>query len=271
VIDRRTFLAGTGAVLLAAPLAAEGQPAGNAARIGYLTGSNRPGPSREAFLQGLRDLGYVEGRNVVIEYRSAEGKLERIPALAAELVALKVDVIVAIGTPYAQAAKQATKTIPIVFTAVADAVTDGLVTNLARPGGNVTGFTAGGLEIVGKRLQLLTQAVPGVSQIAVLWQPGEVPERTEKDLQKEAEVAARALGVWVQFVEARAPADFDRAFSDMTRARAGALDVVGSAMLFGERRRLVDLAAKNRLPARVPIQGVCRCRRPYVLWTELCY
>jgi ABC-type uncharacterized transport system substrate-binding protein len=236
---------------VAAPLAAEAQQAAKVPRIGYLAGNLAPSPHlTEAFLQGLRDLGYVEGRNVVIEYRDAEGKFERLPALAAELVALKVDVIMTGGTPHALAAKQATKTIPIVFAAdAADAVGSGIVPSLARPGGNVTGLSLLGPELVGKCLELLKQAVPGVSRVAFLWHPGVFPERTEKDMLKEAEVAARALGVRPQFVEARGPADFDRAFSEMTRARAGALTVLPSAMLSNERRRLVDLAAKNRLPA----------------------
>ena len=162
----------------------------------------------------------------MIETRDAQGKLERLPALAAELVALKVDVIVAPGTPQALAAKNATRTIPIVFVGATDPVTDGLVTSLARPGGNATGLSNLAPELVGKCLELLKQAVPGISRVAVLWQPGAVPERAEKDMLKEAEVAARALGVRLQFVEARGPADFDRAFSDMTRARAGALTVL---------------------------------------------
>jgi putative ABC transport system substrate-binding protein len=250
-MDRRTFLAGAGAVLLAAPLAAEAQQATKVPRIGYL-GLNRAASPHltEAFLHGLRDLGYVEGRNVVIEYRDAEGKIERFPALAAELAALRVDVFVtAGGTPAALAAKQATRTLPIVFAGVGDAVASGLVTSLARPGGNITGSSVLAPELVGKWLELLKQAVPGVTRVAVLWQPGFLPERTGKDMLKEAEVAGRALGVRVQFVEARGPEDFDRAFSDMTRERAGALTVLGSNMLFGERRRLVDLAAKHRLPA----------------------
>jgi ABC-type uncharacterized transport system substrate-binding protein len=184
----------------------------------------------------------------VIEYRAAEGKLERYPALAAELIALKVDVILAGGTRSALAAKEATRTVPIVFVAVADPVGSGLVTSLARPGGNVTGLSNPTAELVGKCLDQLKQAVPGVSRVAVLWHPGALDERTNKDMLKGAEVVARELGVQLQFVEARGPADVDRAFSDMTRARAGALTVLGSAMLFGERRRLVDLAAKNRLP-----------------------
>jgi putative ABC transport system substrate-binding protein len=253
VIDRRTFLASTGAVFLAAPLAAEAQQAAKVARIGFLVTSLAASPRwTESFHQGLRDLGYVEGRNVVIEYRDAEGKADRLPALAAELVALKVDVIVASGTPAALATKQATSTLPIVFTAVADPVTSRLVTSLAQPGGNVTGLSVLAPELVGKCLEQLKQAVPGVSRVAVLWQPGGVGDRTEREMLKEAEVAARALGMRLQFVEARGPEDFDRAFSEMTRARAGALAVLTSSMLFGERRRLVDLAAKNRLPAVYP-------------------
>ncbi len=250
-MDRRTFLAGTGAVLLAAPLAAEAQQAAKVARIGFLAGNLTASPHlREAFRQGLRDLGYVEARNVVIEYRSAEGKFERLPALAAELVALKVDVLLAGGTPQALAAKQATSTLPIVFAAAAaDPVTSGLVTSLARPGGNVTGVTGLAPELVGKCLDQLKQAVPGVSRVAVLWHPGASGEGTDKDMLKGAEVAARALGVRLQLVETRGPEDFDKAFPDMIRARADALTVVPSAMFFGERRRLVDLAAKNRLPA----------------------
>ena len=243
-MERRTFLGTLAGGLLAAPLAAEAQSAGKVARIGYLVGASLSlSPHlHEAFRQGLRDLGYVEGRNVVMEYRDA----------AAELVALKVDVIVAGGTPLALAAKQATRTIPIVFATAADPVGSGLVTSLARPGGNLTGLSILAPELVGKGLELIKQTVLGVSRVAVLWQPGFLPESSAKDLLKEAEVAARVLGVRLQFVEARGPAEFDRAFSDMTRARAGALTVLGGSMFFSERRRLVDLAAKNRLLAVYP-------------------
>src|SRR5215467_7264817 len=242
-MDRRTFLAGAGG-LLATPLTAGAQQAGKIPRIGYVGLNSGANPHlQEAFLQGLRDLGYVEGRNVVIEYRSAEGKPERLPALAAELVALKVDVIVTGGgTPTALAAKQATKTIPIVFASAPDPVADGLVTSLARPGGNVTGSSNLTPDLVGKCLEQLKQAVPGVSRVAVLWQPGAMGERTEKDMRKEAEIAAGALGLQFQFVEALGPTDFDRAFSDMARARVGALTVLPTPMFVSERRRLVDLA-----------------------------
>jgi putative ABC transport system substrate-binding protein len=236
--------------LWAAPFTAEAQQAAKIPRIGYLAGrlASGLGPT-EGFKQGLRDLGYVLGRNVVVETRDAEGRLERLPALAAELVALKVDVIMAPTTLAALAAKQATTTIPIVFAGAADPVTDGLVTSLARPGGNVTGLSGVSSDLVGKRLEQLKLAVPGVSRVATLWQPGGMGERTEKDMLKATEVAARALGVRTQFVEAGGPEDFDRAFSEMTTARAGALSVFGSPMFFNERTRLVDLAAKNRLPA----------------------
>jgi putative ABC transport system substrate-binding protein len=235
---------------LLSPVAAEAQEAAKVARIGYLSANRAAGLHlEEAFLQGLRDLGYVEGRNLVIEYRDAEGKLDRLSALAAELVALKVDVIVAPSTVAAPIAKQATKTLPIVFALVADPVGSGLVTSLARPGGNVTGLSVLATEIVGKRLELLKQAVPGASRVAVLWQPGSADERAQRDQLKEAEVAARALGMPLQFVEARGPGDFDRAFSEMVWARAGALIVLGHVGFFSARRHLVGLMAKNRLPA----------------------
>jgi putative ABC transport system substrate-binding protein len=258
MMDRRAFLTIVGGSILAAPLAAEAQQATKTPRIGVLATTSAPSKLREVFLQGLRDLGYVEGRNVVIEYRFAEGKYERLPALAAELVALKVDVIWVGATPQALAAKQATKTIPIVCPSFADPVTDGLVTSLARPGGNVTGLSNIAPGLVGKRLELLTQAVPGVSRVAVLWHshPGAYSERTDKNMRKEAEVAARALGVRLQFVGARGAADLDRAFSEMTRARAGGLTVLGGVMFVNEGRRLVDLAAKNRLPAMYHVRAI---------------
>jgi putative tryptophan/tyrosine transport system substrate-binding protein len=253
-VQRRRFLFAAGA-LLAAPRAAEAQQTARVARIGFLAGSMAGDPRLpEAFRQGLRDLGYVEGRNVVIEYRDAEGKLERLPALAAELVALKVDVIVTVSTLHSLAARQATKTIPIVFASVGDPVADGLVASLQQPGGNLTGLSSLAPELVGKRLELLRDVVPGLSRVAVLWPPGALPERTATNMLKEAEAAARVLGVRLQFVEARAPAEFDKAFADMTKEHAGALTVLGSTMFLIERRRLTDLAARNRLPAVYPLR-----------------
>jgi putative tryptophan/tyrosine transport system substrate-binding protein len=253
-MERRTFMAMLTGGLVAAPRASEAQQAAKVARIGYLATNLAANPrGREAFLQGLRDLGYVEGRNVVIEYRDAEGKLERLPALAAELVALKVDVIVAAaGTVSALAAKQATRTLPIVFIAAGEPVTGGLVTSLARPGGNLTGLSALSPELTSKWLELLTQAVPDVSRVAFLWQAGTVPDPMEKKILKEADVAARALEVRLQVVQVRGPAEIDRAISEMTRARAGALVVFSTPLFSSERRRLVDLAAKTRLPTVYP-------------------
>src|SRR5437899_2198226 len=251
MISRRAFLGGLAGGLLAAPLTAEGQQPGRVARIGYLAANLAVADprTREAFLQGLRDLGYVEGRNLLIEYRDAAGKTERFPALAAELVALKVDVIVAAGgTLAALAAKQATTTLPIVFAAVGNPVAEGLVTSLARPSGNVRGLSLVQQEIVGKSLELLKQAVPEVSRVALLLKPDSMPDRAKKARLNAADLAARAVGVRLQVVEARGPEDFDRAFSDMTRARAGALTVLATPVFDSERRRLVDLAAKNRLP-----------------------
>jgi putative tryptophan/tyrosine transport system substrate-binding protein len=225
-VQRRDFLLTAGA-LLAAPLAAKAQQAAKVARIGILAGNRAASPhTLEAFLQGLRELGYVEGRNVVIEFRDAEGKPERLPALAAELLALKVEIVFAPSTPAALATKQATRTVPIVFAGAADPVADGLVTSLARPGGNVTGLSNLSAEVVGKRLEQLKEAAPGVSRVAVLWHQGGSGGRTERDMLKAAEVAARSLGIQLQAVETRGSADFERAYSEMTTARADALTVL---------------------------------------------
>jgi len=251
-LQRRDFLVAVGAIL-AAPLAADAQPMARIARVGYLATNPATSPHlRDAFFQGMRDHGYVEGRNVVIEVRDAEGKPERFPALVAELVALKVDVIVTTSTTGTLAAKQATATVPIVFAVAADPVSDGLVASLARPGGNVTGLSLLYPELVGKCLEQLKQAAPGVTRVAVLWQPGGRGERTDRDMVKAAEGTARALGVSVQVVEAQAPTDLERAFLDMTRAHADALTVLTSATLLGQRSRLVELAARSRLPTVYP-------------------
>ena len=247
-IERRSFLIGAG-VLLVAPWA-NAQQAPGVARIGFL--GNSPGALghlRDAFVQGMRDLGYIENRNLIIEYRFAEGRLDRFPVLAAELVALKVEVIVAPPAPAAEAAKQATKSIPIVFAGVGDPVTSGLVTSLARPGGNVTGLSGLNSELIGKGLEQLKQAVPGVSRVAVLWHPGSQSERVQKEMLKEAEVAARALAIRLQFVEASGIDEFDRAFHDMIKTRADAVTVLPSNMFNNQRKRLASLATKNRLPA----------------------
>ena len=235
----------------AVPRAAEAQQAAKIPRIGYLASNLAgSGPTRlhEAFRQGLRDLGYIEGRNVAIEYRDAEGKLETLPARAAELVALKVDVIFAPGTQHALAAQQATKTIPIVFADIADPVARGLVTSLARPGGNITGLANLQTDLVGKWLELLKQAVPGLNHVAFLWEPGYLPESAQRDLKERAEAAAKAAGVRLRFVDVRTSEDIDRAFSDMIRSRVDAVIVWGGVMFIYERGRIAELAAKNRLP-----------------------
>jgi putative ABC transport system substrate-binding protein len=239
--------------LLTAPLAAQAQQPAKVARIGYLLSGVLESPETrvllDAFRQGLRERGYVEGQNIVIEYRAADGKLERFPGLATELARLKVDLIVAPNTSAGRAVQQATTTIPIVTIVMGDPVGDGLVASLARPGGNITGTTFLGPELVPKRLELLKEALPRVSRVAALWHPDAYAERTTRAMLQETEAAARTLGVQLQLVEVRRPDEFDRAFSTMTRERAEALIVLPSPMLFTERRRIVDLAARHRLPA----------------------
>jgi putative ABC transport system substrate-binding protein len=227
----------------------QAQQTAKVARIGYLGLDLRGNPQfLEAFRQRLQGLGYTEGRNLVIEYRDAQGKEERLPGLAAELVARDVDVLVAGSTLPALAAQNATKIIPIVFLA-SDPVASGLVTNLARPDGNLTGLSTLGPDLVGKSLAVLKEAVPRVSSIAVLWHPGAAGEPTDKNMLTGAEAAGRALGVRLQFVEVQPPAELDRAFSEMTRARVGGLIVLPSAQLSNHRKRLAGLALKHRLPA----------------------
>lgn len=247
---RRAFLVTLAGLLATGPRAGRAQPAARVARIGYLSPSLAAAPgNHQAFVRGLLDLGYVEGRDVVIEYRDAAGRSERFPALAAELVAARVDVIVAPTTLGALAARGATRAVPIVFATAGDPVSSGLVTSLARPGGNATGLSIIAPELVAKRLELLTLVVPGVSRVAILWQPGAMGERMDADMLKEADVAVRALGLRLLRVEAREPADLERAFAEMARGRAGAVSVLGSTMFSNERRRLVELTARARLPA----------------------
>jgi putative ABC transport system substrate-binding protein len=230
-----------------APLAAEAQ---QTARIGYLVLNLDVNPrNRDAFRQGLRDLGYVEGRNLVIEYRDADGKPERLAAGAAELVGLNVDVIVSPGTLASLAAKRATATIPIVIPTIGDPVADGLVKSLARPDGNVTGLSNLTNDLIGKCMQLLKEVVPGATRVAVLTHPGSATAKTDKDFATRAQAAGRSLGFVVQLIDAGRPVDLDRAFAEMTRWRANALVVMPYATLLQERTRIVALAAKQRLPA----------------------
>jgi len=230
-----------------APLAAGAQPATKVPRVGILIAGSSPGQSYlSAFRQGLHELGYVEGQSIAIEYRWAEGKYERLPDLAAELVRLKVDVIVAVATPAVQAAKQATKAIPIVMLSVGDPVTTGFVVSVARPGGDITGLANIASELVGKQLQLLREVVPTFSLVAVLWNPANPSTASQL---REAEAAGRALGVRVQPLEAQSPSDIDRTFVAMTREHVGALLVLSDSMFIAQRERIADLAAKSRLPA----------------------
>ncbi len=232
--------------VLLAPLAAEGQRPAKIPRVGWLgLGYEREGLVLEPFRQGLRDLGYVEGQNVAIEWRFAEGKPERLPAMAAELVRRKVDVIVVPVTSTALAARNATTTIPIVMVAIPDPVGAGLVQSLARPGGNITGLSLLSPELSAKQLDLLKQVVPSVSRIAVLRDPASVGHRITV---KEAKVTGRALGVELRVLDAKGPDDFDAAFAAMTRERAGALRVLAHPMYFAHRERLARLAGEARLP-----------------------
>jgi putative tryptophan/tyrosine transport system substrate-binding protein len=249
-MERRTFIVGAVAVL-AAPLIAEAQPARKVFRIGIL--GNVPLTDQEgarlwrAFTEGLRDLGYVDGQNVTFERRFSEGRYERLPALAAELVRLPVDVIVAPATQNPLAAKQATQTIPIVMTSGGDPVASGLVTSLARPGGNVTGLSViVAPEIVGKQLELLREVVPRIPSVALLGNPANA---SYQGWVEAAKGAARSLGVRLDVLDARGPDDLEQTFAAMTRGRVAALLVWTDGMFILHRKRIVDLTAQHHLPA----------------------
>ncbi len=232
--------------LLAAPIAAEAQAPAKVLRIGYLTARSGGSHLDDAFRQGLRELGYTEGENIAILHRSSEGISERLPDLAAELVRLKADVIVVATTPAIHAAQQATRTIPIVMAVSGDPVESGFVASLARPGGNITGLSFQTPESSAKQLELLKEAVPRVSRVAVLWNlPGPLGARTWTQLGR----AAQSLGVQLQSLEVRGPDDLGSAFRAATRGRAGALLVLSGPVLFTHRTRIVELAAERRLPA----------------------
>ena len=253
MMQRRTFLGAITGGLLAVPLAAEAQQAGAVARIGWLGTSSLTAPETrmvvDAFRRGLRERGYVEGQNIVIEYRWADQKIERFPSLVAELVRLKVDLIVAGNTAAARGAQQVTRTLPIVAFAMGDPVGDGLAASLTRPGGNVTGSTFLGPGLNPKRLELLREAIPRISRVAALWHPGFFSDHTNHEMLKETEAAAQTLGVRLQLVEVAGPGELDRAFSTMSREHAEALFVFPSGTLYFERRRIVALATKHRLPS----------------------
>jgi len=245
-MDRRVFVAGTGAVLLSAPLVAGAQQAGKVWRIGVLSPGPSTGPFSSAPLQqSLRELGYVEGVNLAVEWRNAEGKTERFDDLAADLVRLRVDVIVAIVPGATLAAKRSTASIPIVMVNTPDPVQLGLVVSLGRPGGNVTGTTTLSADLSSKQLELLKEAVPRAMRIAVLWNPNNPWHPLAV---KGAEAAARSLAVQLQIVEARSAEEFERAFEAMTRKRAGAVLVLADPLTAFHRTRLAELAIKRHLP-----------------------
>ena len=233
--------------LLTAPLAADAQQAGKIPRIGLLDYA----PFWEPFRQGLRELGYTEGQNIILEYRETEGRYDRLPDMAVEIVRLKVDVIVAFGTPATQAAKRATSTIPIVMVGTGDPLRTGLVASLARPGGNVTGNTVMTVEMTAKRLQLFMEAVPKLSRVAFLWNPSNAVNAANFE---EMKLAARALGVTLLSLEARSPEELENALAAMVRVRPHGLMVTGDPMLSLHRRRIIDAARTSRLPTMYPLK-----------------
>jgi len=214
--------------------------------IGFIQGGATPDSLVDAFRQGLHDSGYIEGRNVLIEYRRAYGNTEEIPALVTEVVHRKVDIIFTANTPVALAAKKVTTSIPIVIVAQSDPVQAGLIDSLAHPGGNVTGLTRFSAELSGKRLELLKEAFPRISLVAVLWNPN-IPGPALAF--KETQAAASAMGVHLGSFEVRASSDFDQAFSAIIKKRVGALMVLGDALTIMQRPKILEFAAKNRLPA----------------------
>jgi putative tryptophan/tyrosine transport system substrate-binding protein len=237
--------------LLVAPLAGGAQPPGKVPRIGLLEDSLY----WEAFRQGLRDLGYIEGQNIRLEARLPAGQPERLPALAAELVQLPVDIIVASGSPGTQAAQQATSTIPIVMASVGDPVGSGFVASLAQPGGNITGLSVLGAGLSTKRLELLHEIVPTLSRLAVLWNPANPNQRAHVDA---LQVGVRALGVALQSVEVRTPDEFDSAFTALTRERPDALYLTADSMHQRYIERIIAFAATSGLPAMYQVPGNVR-------------
>jgi putative ABC transport system substrate-binding protein len=254
-MNRRELITLLGGAAVARPLAARAQQIGKIRRIGYL-GSSSPSLERhlvDAFRQKLRELGHLEGENIAIEYRWAEGRDDRLPGLAAELARLQPDVIVTTGTPGTLAAKTATSTIPIVFASSGNPVSGGLVAGYARPGGNVTGFTVLGPELEGKRLQILREVVPGLSRIAVLWNPA---NPAVIDFYQQTQAAAAALGLVLQpVVEVRRVDGLRSALSTIADAQAHAMIVLADRLLLAARIPIVNFAATSRLPAIYPYRG----------------
>jgi putative ABC transport system substrate-binding protein len=247
-MKRRTFLGALAGSLLAAPLAAEAQEPTRVWRIGFLgAGSYSSGDPRvEALRRGLRELGYAEGRNLAIEFRWDGGNASRLPALAAELATLKIDAIVSQGTQATDAARRAATTIPIVFAVAGDPIGTGLVTSLARPGGNVTGLTDIAPEMAGKRLALLREVAPGITRIAVLWNPG---NRSSAPQMRDTDAVARSFALHVRSLELKDVSQLEGAFATAVQDRAGAVIVLSDGALYGRRVQIAQLAAKHRLPS----------------------
>jgi putative ABC transport system substrate-binding protein len=250
LVDRRTFLGMLTGGLLAAPLAAEAQQRGKIVRIGVL--GNSPGPPWEAFRHGLRELGYVEGHNIAIEWRWTEGRVERAPELAMDLVRLKVDVIVASAPPATRAAQQATSTIPIVFTAVGDPIDSGFVKSLARPAGNLTGLASSVPEgFFAKLLELAREAIPNAKRVGVVFNAGNPRNYFTQFAQQWAQ-AAEALKLELRPIEIRTPEDLDVAFRVAHQGRVDVVTIVGDPLIFQNRMRIHDLADKYRIPTIHP-------------------
>jgi ABC-type uncharacterized transport system substrate-binding protein len=246
-MNRRAFITLISGAVAAWPLGTRAQQPGKMYRIGFLGNSTAAleGSLVGSLREGLRDLGYVEGQNILIEYRWAEGQYEQFPALIAELLAQRVEVIVTAGTPASLAVKNATTSVPLVMVAVGDPVTTGLVASLARPGGNITGLTSTSEELDGKRLELLREVIPKLSHVAVFWNPENPTLLTSL---KEMRAAAQVLGIKVQVLEVRTPADLEETFKAIVRERPGALLVMGDRLFLHNRQRIMDFATKQRLP-----------------------
>ena len=241
-----------GAVLLALSVPVEAQQQAKIPKIGWLGArtpsgpGGGPGTGAELFRREFSKLGYIEGKNITIEYRYADDQLHRLPALAEELVRLKIDLLIAPTTVEARAAKNATRTIPIVFFNVPDPVASGLVDSLARPGGNITGFTTLSAVLAGKRLELLKETVPNLSRVAVLWDPR---NPTSAQQWKESQLPAREMGMQLHSMEVSSFDKFESAFKEAVKARSAALAVTQNTLVASNQRRVVELTAKNRLPA----------------------
>jgi putative ABC transport system substrate-binding protein len=250
-MQRRDFIAAFAGAAVCS-IGARAQQPKKVARIGFLGTAPLDSPegrtNLNAFHRGLREHGYIDGKNVIVEVRAADSKIERFPALARELVGLDLDLILASNSPAGRAVQQATTTIPIVIPVMGDPVGEGLVASLARPGGNITGLTFLGPQLVPKRLALLKEALPKATRVAALWHPGVYGTRTMNDMMSEAEGAAQTLGLQLRLIAVHEPDELDKAFSAIADERADALMVFPSPMLFAQRKRIVDLAARLRLP-----------------------